>query len=98
MRPHYDPEHIEGSRLSAIAQKLRLSVLDMIQNAGEGHYGGSLSVVDILTVLLFSGRCRFTENKLKSDRLILSKGHAAPALYAALAYRGWPLVNAEMDF
>ncbi len=63
----------------------------MIYTAGSGHPGGSLSVTDLLTALLFR------EMKLdptrpdwpERDRLVLSKGHAAPALYAALAERGF---------
>ena len=63
----------------------------MTYAAGSGHPGGSLSVTDLLTVLLFH------EMKLdparpgwpERDRLVLSKGHAAPALYAALALRGF---------
>ena len=77
--------------LETTAREIRKEVLRMTYAAGSGHPGGSLSVTDLLTVLLFH------EMKLdparpgwpERDRLVLSKGHAAPALYAALALRGF---------
>ena len=63
----------------------------MIFEAGSGHPGGSLSCADMLTVLYFSYMNIQPENPLwdDRDRLILSKGHAAPGLYATLAERGY---------
>ena len=79
------------SELSEITDQLRLDVIEMITRAGSGHPGGSLSAAEIMAVLFFH------KLKLNSeiptwedrDRFILSKGHAAPVLYAALARRGF---------
>ncbi len=63
----------------------------MIGRAGSGHPGGSLSSVELLTALYFS-ELRINPKKPnwpERDRFVLSKGHAAPALYAALAMRGF---------
>jgi transketolase len=56
----------------------------MIHSSGEGHYGGSLSMIDVLTVL-FDGFI----DRGRGDRFILSKGHGAPGYYAAMAEFGW---------
>lgn len=64
----------------------------MIGAAGSGHPGGSLSAIDILTALYFGGVLRHDASAPKDgarDRFILSKGHAAPALYATLAHAGY---------
>ena len=61
----------------------------MIFKAGSGHPGGSLSIVDILTVLYFNSMNHATKDSSERDRLILSKGHAAPALYATLSRAGY---------
>jgi transketolase len=78
-------------RLEDKARKIRKHVINMIYEAGSGHPGGSLSCVDILTTLYFH---TMNHNPLESewtdrDRFILSKGHAAPALYAILAEAGY---------
>jgi transketolase len=62
------------------ARRIRRRVVRMIHASGEGHYGGSLSMVDILSVLFND----FIDRK-RGDRFILSKGHGAPGYYAALA-------------
>ena len=73
------------------ARELRKDIITMIYKAGSGHPGGSLSVIDILVVLYYkimnidSGNCLDPER----DRLVLSKGHACPALYAVLADKGF---------
>ncbi|NMB90864.1 MAG: transketolase [Chloroflexi bacterium] len=77
--------------LQCIAQRLRAEVLTMVYQAGEGHPGGSLSAADLLAALYFRV---LRINPLQPewperDRFILSKGHAAPILYAALAERGY---------
>ncbi|MBF0169751.1 MAG: transketolase [Nitrospinae bacterium] len=77
--------------LSAIARDLRIDILTMLNASGSGHSGGSLSAIDILTALYFS---RMDHSPLyprgkDRDRFVLSKGHAAPALYAALARAGY---------
>jgi len=74
-----------------MAKKLRRHVITMIATAGSGHPGGSLSAADIITALYFKVMCHNPENPLwlDRDRFILSKGHAAPILYAALAESGY---------
>ena len=69
------------------ARMIRRHVVNMIFEAGSGHPGGSLSCVDIITVLYFH-EMRFNPSEpdeADRDRFILSKGHAAPTLYATLA-------------
>ncbi len=63
----------------------------MTYHAGSGHPGGSLSVTDIVTALVFHELRIDTDHPdwPDRDRLVLSKGHAAPALYSALAHRGF---------
>ncbi len=73
------------------AERIRRHVINMIYEAGSGHPGGSLSCVDILTALYFH-KLRHNPSKPEwtdRDRFVLSKGHAAPALYAALAEAGY---------
>lgn len=81
----------EAKKMARIAQELRLAVVEMNYAAGSGHTGGSLSCAEILTVLYEAVlRIRPPEPDWPGrDRFILSKGHAAPALYAALARRGY---------
>ena len=70
---------------------LRNQVLDMIHKAGSGHCGGSLSAIEILWTL-YSQMMRVRPDDPHwedRDRFVLSKGHAAPALYAVLAERGF---------
>ena len=77
--------------MEAIAKKLRRHIITMTGKAGSGHPGGSLSAVEIVTALYF----RLLRHKPKDpqwtdrDRFILSKGHAAPLLYATLAECGY---------
>ena len=78
-------------RLEAIARECRVQILRMLAHAGSGHPGGSLSVIDIL-VTLFFGRLRHDPRRPDwpdRDRVVLSKGHAVPALYAVLAKAGY---------
>jgi transketolase len=77
--------------LESTALEIRREIIRMTYAAGSGHPGGSLSVTDLLTALVFRDlrldpRQPDDPNR---DRLVLSKGHAAPALYAALALRGY---------
>lgn len=81
----------EIAELRALAHQLRKTIVTMVHKAGSGHVGGSLSVCDILTVLYF---CELNVDPQRPDdpnrdRLLLSKGHTAPALYAVLARRGY---------
>jgi transketolase len=73
------------------ARTIRKHVLIMINEAGSGHPGGSLSYADIMTALYFKVLDhRPSEPQWEDrDRLVLSKGHAAPVLYAALAESGY---------
>ena len=77
--------------LEEIARRVRVGIIEGIYNAKSGHPGGSLSIADILTVLYFN-QMNIDENEPKSksrDRLVLSKGHVAPALYSVLAEKGY---------
>jgi transketolase len=78
-------------QLREIARQVRLDIVEMLFRAGSGHLGGSLSATDIL-VALFFGQMRLKAGDPcwpGRDRFILSKGHAAPALYAVLARLGY---------
>ena len=77
--------------LSDLAWVLREDVVRMIYRAGSGHLGGSLSAVEIVTALFFHHIKVDPQNPTMPDRdrFLLSKGHAAPLLYAALARRGF---------
>lgn len=77
--------------LSRHAYEIRKGALTAIQSAKSGHLGGSFSIADILSVLYFKQMNIDIENPKKSDRdrLVLSKGHCSPALYSALALRGF---------
>jgi len=87
----------EKKRLSDLATQTRVLVLNMLAKAGSGHTGGSLSVVEILTYLYFHKMRHRVEDPgwPDRDRLVLSKGHAAPALYAMLSMCGY-LPRAEL--
>ena len=72
------------------ANNIRINIVKMVANAKSGHPGGSLSAADIMTVLYFE-EMNINEDNVDSidrDRFVLSKGHASPCLYAALAERG----------
>ena len=73
------------------ATKVRIGIIESIHSAKAGHPGGSLSCADILTYLYFAHMNIDPQNPQKADRdrLVLSKGHAAPALYSVLAHRGF---------
>ncbi len=79
------------SKLEERAKRIRHHVVTMIEKAGSGHPGGSLSCVDIMTVLYFYKMCHNPKNPdwEDRDRFVLCKGHAAPALYATLAEAGY---------
>ncbi len=73
------------------AREVRISTLQAIHAAGSGHPGGSLSAADIMTALYFDIMHIDPSNPEdpQRDKLVLSKGHAAPVLYAALGHRGY---------
>lgn len=93
----------EIDRLELLATKIRKDAIENITKTGSGHPGGSLSVADFLTVLYFGkiydSETGLWENILRydpsdplwrnRDRVVLSKGHAAPAFYATLAHAGF---------
>jgi transketolase len=83
--------NLSTAELKEMAKKLRRHVITMTAKAGSGHPGGSLSAADIITALYFKILRHNPENPQWSDRdrFILSKGHAAPILYAALAEAGY---------
>jgi transketolase len=83
--------NLSTAELKEMAKKLRRHVITMIATAGSGHPGGSLSAADIITALYFKVLHYNPENPQwpDRDRFILSKGHAAPILYAALAESGY---------
>ncbi|HEY1479682.1 MAG TPA: 1-deoxy-D-xylulose-5-phosphate synthase N-terminal domain-containing protein [Gaiellales bacterium] len=72
----------------AAARQIRLLALRAALAHGAGHIGSSLSCADILAVLYAGDALRRDEDGVRGDRFVLSKGHAATALYAALAVRG----------
>ena len=78
-------------RLEEQAVQLRRDIVEMIHAAKAGHPGGSLSAVDMITALYFHVMRIDPQNPRweERDRFVLSKGHACPALYAALARRGF---------
>ncbi|MBR4764783.1 MAG: transketolase [Lachnospiraceae bacterium] len=82
---------LDRNYLEEMAGKIRVDIIRQIHAAGSGHPGGSLSAADILTYLFFEEMDIDPQNpdKKERDRFVLSKGHAAPALYAALAERGY---------
>jgi transketolase len=82
---------LSTEELATIAKKLRRHVITMTGKAGSGHPGGSLSAAEIVTTLYFKVLRHDPKNPRwkDRDRFILSKGHAAPILYAALAERDY---------
>ena len=74
-----------------IASRIRVDIVKSVHKAGSGHPGGSLSAADIVTALYFKEMRIDPQNpKMEGrDKFILSKGHAGPVQYAALAERGF---------
>ena len=84
-------EQAKLNQLKKTAAQIRLDVLEGVHAASSGHPGGSLSIADIITYLYFEEMNVDPANPKWSerDRLVLSKGHTAPALYGALAEKGF---------
>ncbi len=84
-------EAMDIKALEKIAAEVRVGVVKAIHNAGSGHPGGSLSAADIVTALYFSEMNVDPKNpKMEGrDKFILSKGHAGPVQYSALALKGY---------
>lgn len=80
-----------NTQLELTAYKIRKHAIDGVYNAASGHPGGSLSISDILAVLYFDEMNVNPANPAdpERDRFVLSKGHCAPALYGALAEKGY---------
>lgn len=78
-------------RLEQTARRLRVDIVDMLQKAGSGHPGGSLSAIDMVTALYFQVLRHDPENPRRPDRdrFVLSKGHGVPAVYACMAEAGY---------
>ena len=80
--------------------KIRENILKMIHAAGNGHPGGSLSLVEILMALMGEGGAmKLDTNNYESndrDRLVLSKGHGVPALYAMMVEAGFDITEDEL--
>ena len=79
------------SELQDTARKLRIAIVKTLHKSQSGHTGGSLSAIDLVTALYFH---KMRHNPADPswegrDRFVLSKGHAAPALYVALAESGY---------
>lgn len=77
--------------LQEIARQIRVGIIDAVYSASSGHPGGSLSIADVLAYLYFEKMNidPNTPDADERDRLVLSKGHCAPALYSALSLRGY---------
>ena len=82
---------MDEKQLKLTAAKIRRHVIEAVSAAKSGHPGGSLSVTDIITTLYFDEMNVDPKNPKMADRdrFVLSKGHCAPALYAALAMKGF---------
>lgn len=83
---------MDRQNLQDMARAMRVDIVRMTAEAGSGHPGGSLSCIDTLCALYFGGVMNHDPAHPEDpghDRFILAKGHAAPALYAALAHAGY---------
>ncbi|MFR3469916.1 MAG: hypothetical protein ACLTTF_10315 [Oscillospiraceae bacterium] len=80
-----------SKELRKLALEIRIGIVEQIQARGFGHIGGSLSLADALAVL-YGAVMRYDSQNPRwpdRDKLVCSKGHAGPAVYAALAVRGF---------
>lgn len=84
--------------LKNLATNIRIDLIEAIRKVGAGHIGGSLSIADLLSVL-YGNQMKYDPHNPKwedRDRLVLSKGHAGPALYSVLAEVGF-FKKSELD-
>ncbi len=73
-----------------MSKVIRKDIVTMLTESASGHPGGSLSIADIVTILYFDEMNIDPKiQRIQIDRFVLSKGHAAPVLYSALARRGY---------
>jgi transketolase len=82
----------DAEKVQSAAKQIRRDIVEMISAAGSGHPGGSLSAADIVATLYFGGILKHDPAEPSwpaRDRFVLSKGHAGPVLYAALALAGY---------
>lgn len=81
----------EKKFLNDVCKQIRRDIIEAIGSAGNGHVGGSLSIVEVLSVLYYKQMNVDPQNPQMADRdrLVLSKGHAGPALYSTLAEKGF---------
>ena len=88
---NFQVEEFQQEKMDRFAAELRYVITDMICGSGSGHIGGALSLVEIMVTLYYRSMNIDPANPKWEgrDRLVLSKGHAAPVLYATLAYRGF---------
>ncbi|MBQ8293316.1 MAG: transketolase [Bacilli bacterium] len=79
------------NNLEQIAKEIRILNVKCIESIGAGHIGGSLSIVDVLTALYYKEMNIDPKNPKKEgrDRLVVSKGHAGPGVYATLCHKGY---------
>lgn len=91
MRPVPHRQLADPEQLRAAALRIRRNIVEMLGRSGSGHPGGSLSSADIMAVLYLNEMNVRPDEPLWQgrDRFVLSKGHAAPVLYAALAEAGF---------
>jgi len=79
------------AELEEIARRMRVDIIEMLEKAGSGHPGGSLSAIDMVTALYFQVLRHDPKNPARPDRdrFVLSKGHGVPAVYACMAEAGY---------
>ncbi len=84
-------DELTRRQLQITACKVRMGIIEGVYNAKSGHPGGSLSIADVITYLYFKQMNVDPADPKKADRdrLVLSKGHTAPALYSVLAQKGY---------
>ena len=78
-------------RLEEKANDIRISIIDILEDAGSGHTAGPLDMADIFTVLFFHTLVHDPQNPdwPERDRLVLSNGHICPVLYTTMAHAGY---------
>lgn len=81
-------QEISITELKEKALNIRKNIIEMVYSASSGHPGGALSIADIMAVLYFKELNIPDVKDPKRDRVVLSKGHCSPALYATLAEKG----------
>ena len=88
-KPHIEENGKMGREQEISPQQIRLLILEMAKRANVGHIGSALSIADIIAALYGNVLRVVYPDASNRDRLVLSKGHAAMALYAALYLKGW---------